>query len=438
MGTLRHCAHRFAVPVAALLLWALLPGPAQGAEPSEPLLQQSDRLVFCGDSITAMTKYTVLVDLYLAACRPDLEVDCFQNGISGETTARFLRRLDGTLELARPSVVTSFYGFNDGGWTAYKDETGARYEADTREVVTRFQDAGVRVLLASPGMAGPELENAQEYNQTLGRLRDIARDVAKETGTAFIDVHETLVRAQEKMREREGPDYDLIGRDGAHADWQGHMAIAIAMLRGLGLGEGPIAHIEVDLGAGTATASPGHRVVGVEGDTVTIESTRYPFFFLWDNPGTNFQDMPKVARELGFFEDLDRFVLAVKDPAPGEYELKWDTVAGTFSAQELSEGINLAAHFKRTPFDGPLYQLWQLSLVKCGLDTSITIDATYRRKTLLERAPQIAKALTGSPEPDSALLALIENDPMKVHEQVREKQRSLVQPITHRISIVRK
>ena len=382
-----------------------------------------------------MQKYTVLVNLHLAACRPDLDINCFQDGISGETTAAYLKRTQKTLELFHPTVVTSFYGFNDGKWVAYREENGARYEADTRALIKTFRDAGVRIILESPGMAGKALENCKEYNNTLGRLSDIARKVAEDTKVPFESVHDVMTIAQQKMEAREGPAYDLVASDGAHADWQGHMAIAIAFLRSMGLGAKPIAHIEFDPETKTATASEGHRIVSATGDTIVVESRRYPFYFLWDNPGKNFADMSKVAEELGFFDDLDRFLLVVRTKTPGKYEVKWNTVANTYDSEQLTRGINLAKEFHNNPFNLNLYPLWQLSLLKCQIDSNITLDNVYGRTNLLNGAASLSKSILVEDEKGIDLLQLIKADPMKLHALAEKRQREIAAPVNHTITI---
>lgn len=398
------------------------------------LIEPGDRLVVCGDSISAMSKYTVLMDLYFAACRPDLMVDFYQDAISGERTERFLRRLDGTLERAQPSFVISFYGWNDGGWTAFQQENADRYEADTRELIRRFHEAGVPVLIGSTSAAGPNLEIAEEYNRTLGRFRDIAQRLTEDTGTAFIDVHAAVLDAQQRMRARLGEDYDIIGRDGAHADWPAHMAIATAFLRRLGLGQEPLALIEWDAANGEAVVGDGHEIVAVEDRALTVESSRFPFLFFWNHPPGVLRDMALVAMEIGFFDDLNRFMLVVKGLPDGIYDLAWGTTTRTFSASELSKGINLAEHFQRTPFDGTLQQLWPLSMTKCMINATLVIDAVHNRKNLADHLPQIVKIL-GDANPDTDFEAVVRDQPSEVLALFAQYQREIGQSVRHVITL---
>lgn len=402
---------------------------------AQSLLQKGDRLVILGDSISAMCKYTVLVDLYLAACRPDLEIWMYQDAISGEVTAKQLRRLDVTLERTRPTAAISFYGVNDAGWSAFNQDKADQYDANTRELLQRLKAADIRVLLASTSIMGDKLKNSVEFNKTLSQFRDITEHIASDTQTRFTDVHTLVHEAQNKMRARAGesPTYDIIARDGAHADWQGHMAIATAMLRGLGMGQEPIAQIVFDQSEGKATASDGHRIVKVEGDTLTVESSRYPFYFLWDSKAQPYQDMPKVAEEIGFFDDLNRFMLVAKGLEPGTYNVTWDKMTKPFTAQQLEAGVNLAKEFQRTPFDAVLYKLWLTCLTKATMDVAATIDATYKRDTIMVLNKQIAAQLDDvSPE---QMTTMLEKDPMEAHDLYVKRQRDLVKPVSYQIRI---
>jgi hypothetical protein len=156
---------------------------------------------------------------------------------------------------------------------------------------------------------------------------------------------------------------------------------------------------------------------------------------LWDNPGKNFSDMPKVADELGFFDDLDRFILVVKTKTPGKYEVKWNTVAMTFDSEQLARGINLAREFHNNPFNVNNYALWQMSLGKCQIDSNITLDNVYGRTNLLASAVSLSKSALVEDNPGLDLVSLIKADPMKIHELAEKKQRTIAAPVTHKITI---
>jgi len=84
---------------------------------------------------------------------------------------------------------------------------------------------------------------------------------------------------------------------------------------------------------------------------VELESTRYPFCFFGDgaSPDSTRSVLPFVA----FNEDLNRLTLIVKGLAGGKATVAWGPGAPgskSFTAEQLAQGINLAAEFPDNPF----------------------------------------------------------------------------------------
>jgi acyl-CoA thioesterase-1 len=116
------------------------PAAAPVAAPSAP------RIVFLGDSLTAGyglaedQAFPALVGEMLAREGKDFEV--VNAGVSGDTTAGGLARLDWLLT-QKPRVVVVGLGGNDALRGLPLEET----EKNLREIVTRCQGSGARVLL---------------------------------------------------------------------------------------------------------------------------------------------------------------------------------------------------------------------------------------------------------------------------------------------------
>jgi len=82
-------------------------------EPKGLLLKTGDRYAICGDSITEQKMYSRLLEAYLAAARPDLQVECRQYGWSGETAGGFFGRMKNDVLRFRPTIASTCYGMND-------------------------------------------------------------------------------------------------------------------------------------------------------------------------------------------------------------------------------------------------------------------------------------------------------------------------------------
>jgi len=150
-----------------------------------------------------------------------------------------------------------------------------------------------------------------------------------------------------EARQRCGPDYMISGKDGVHPGWAGHLVMAYAFLKAMGL-DGQIGTITLDLADHQATASEGHRVLATEAGWIEVESSRYPFC------ATGAADEDSSIRSgmtlVPFHGELNRFLLVVRNTPPGRYTVTWGETSKTYAAQELAQGINLAADFATNPF----------------------------------------------------------------------------------------
>ncbi len=131
---------------SSLDLWAADGAPAQAA-----VLKPEARLAIVGDSITEQKQYSRMMETYLTACTPALRVTVFQFGWGGETAGGFLRRMDNDLRDFKPTIVTTCYGMNDGGYRAYDPSIGKRYEEPLAAIVDKLKKAGATVVVGSPG-----------------------------------------------------------------------------------------------------------------------------------------------------------------------------------------------------------------------------------------------------------------------------------------------
>lgn len=141
--------------------------------------------------------------------------------------------------------------------------------------------------------------------------------------------------------------YEVAGKDGIHPGWAGHMIMAWAFLRAMGL-DGQIGTITVDLEKGEATASEGHSVESFKGGTLCLISTRYPF--CTHGEPDDAQSTRSGATLVPFAEDLNRFVLKVVGSGSGIYRVRWGDASREYTAAELSRGVQLAVDYPENPF----------------------------------------------------------------------------------------
>src|SRR6516225_7688231 len=88
-------------------------------------LRDGDRVLFYGDSITERGLYPTLVEEYVLTRFPRWQVSFLSRGWSGDRVSggaggSIDQRLARDVIAARPTVVTTMLGMNDGGYCRYR------------------------------------------------------------------------------------------------------------------------------------------------------------------------------------------------------------------------------------------------------------------------------------------------------------------------------
>jgi lysophospholipase L1-like esterase len=332
--------------------------PRKAPQPGPLLLQTGDRLAICGDSITEQKMYSRIIETYLTACVPQLQITARQYGWSGEKTDGFLRRMDQDCLTFEPTVATLAYGMNDSRYRPFDVTNGQWYEDHYTAIVRNFKSRNVRVVVGSPGSAGkiaewvqPRAGTLDDHNLHLCALRDIAIGVAQKEDVRFADIFWPMYQAQVFAPAQHGATaekpYNVAGGDGIHPGWAGQVIMAWSFLRALGI-DGEIGTLEVSLKSKEAKASDGHRVDSFENGRLTITSTRYPFCARGDEDSDN--SILSGMTLVPFAEDLNRFILKLNDAEQGSYKITWGSESKEFTGEQLSAGIFLAKEFPENPF----------------------------------------------------------------------------------------
>lgn len=414
-------------PPMRLLLFTLLASAALLSAKDSAQLPPNARVAVIGDSITEQKLYSKFIETYLLACTGRKDITVFQFGWGGERAGGFAARLENDLGVFKPTVATTCYGMNDGSYTAFTPAIGAEYEKNMRLVIDGLKKIGVQtIVVGSPGAVDTKFFTRFEpavYNDNLAHLRDIAKKLAGEYGQPFANVHDTMIDAMAKAKPVLGENYDVCGADGFHPGPNGHLLMAQAFLKGLGL-NGNIGQITVDLKTGT-TATEGHKVVSTKNSTTVIESTTWPFCFDADPKASS--STRSILPFTTFNEDLNRFTLEVKGLTKEKAKVTWGGESREFTKAQLEKGINLAAEFAKTPFDGPFMEVLNAVGAKQALETSMikNIISPFRNFTTEAKAdPEFGKAQ------ETIKSKLVERQ-TALDAKVRER----LLPVTHTITV---
>lgn len=415
---------------AILLAWTCAAAPVLAAEG----LKSGDHVAIIGDSITEQKQYSVFIEDYLLMCQPATGLSTTQFGWGGETAGGFNNRLENDLLRFKPTVATTCYGMNDGGYSPSNPGKLKGYHDAQVAIVKKMKAAGVRfIVVGSPGCVDTDFfrrdpnnpAQAQTasamYNATLGDLRDVARKVAEEEGVAFANVFDAMHSAMQKGKAKYGAGYHFCGGDGFHPDANGHLAMAYAFLKALGC-DGEIGTITVDLAGGKADASEGHKVLSSKDGVIEVESVRYPFCFYGDPKSTG--STRGAAEFLPFNEELNRFKLVVKGAQGGKQKVVWGTASKEFTSEQLASGVNLAAEFPDNPFSEPFRQVEGKIRAQQNFETPLVKDVINKFGAIKRMLPDETETL------DRIIGKLVAKD-----KELADASSAAVKPVKHTIKI---
>lgn len=366
--------------------------PVEAPKISRLDLKKGDQLAICGDSITEQKMYSRIMETYLTVCAPELDVTVRQFGWSGEKAPGFLARMTNDCLRFKPTIATTCYGMNDHEYRAYEDRIGRTYREKSTAIVEAFKANGTRVILGSagcvgkrPAWVGDKNATPDDLNLNLCQLRNIDIEIAQKEKVRFADVFWPMLVEGHLAQKKYGPDYAIAGKDGVHPGWAGHLVMAYAFLHAMGL-KGDIGTFTVDLRSNKAKASEGHEVLGFNNGELQIKSHRYPFCIGDGDPAKD-DNIHSGATLVPFDQELNRFMLVVRHPAAKSYQVTWGDASKTFTADQLSKGINLAEEFPRNPFSDAFKKV----------DDAVAAKQNYETKQIKQifRSPEAKTDMEG-------------------------------------------
>lgn len=322
----------------ALLVWALLVPPPARAD--DFAIRDGDTVVFLGDSITAARTYGKVIENYTLLRYPKRRVTFINAGWGGDTAAGGLKRLEADVLARGATLLTVAYGINDIGWgTKADDEHRQLYLDSIRGIVQACKQRGVRVYICSAAITAGD-RGEDDYLQ---KMCNDGMAVSKSLDGGAIDVMGGMRTIQNRVRQwnidhPESKD-SLHTADGIHLNDLGQLAMAFVILKGMGA--------PADVSTATLSASDG-RVSEASGcaiRNVTASADGLTFDRLDEGLPLNLEPLWQLQfRFIPFPEELNRYMLTVRDLAPGEYEvLAAGRLVGKWDAAQLAKGMNLGS-----------------------------------------------------------------------------------------------
>lgn len=386
-------------------------------------IHDGDTVVFLGDSITAARIYGKIIENYTLLRFPDRKVHFVNAGQGGDTAAGGLKRLARDVLSHKPALVTVAYGVNDIGWGVYADEDHKRaYLEGIRGIVEACKKQGVRVYICSAAVTAED--PAKSETGYLQKMCDEGMALSRSLGGNSIDVQRTMRAIQKRVWEaNQNSDSKkekatLHAADGVHLNDVGQLAMAYAILKGLGA-PADVSSVTIDAGEPKLLAADGCKVTELKKNGEAIEFVRFDRGLPLNN-GLFFQ---LQFRFVPIPSELNRYLLTIANLPADRYEVLADgRSAGNFSSDELARGVNISSSTSDAwqpggPWNAQANILQALTESRNQLSTACFLSDFYLKNTAA--APMVNK------EGDVA------------NAQIEEMQRTVAKPKPYHFVIKR-
>lgn len=216
----------------------MLAAIAISASAAHAELKDGETVIFLGDSITQAgageTGYVTLFRKAIEATRPNSGIRVIGAGISGNRVPNLEARLDRDVLAHKPSIVVIYIGINDVWHTkSGRGTPAAEYETGLRSLVKRCQDAGAKVVLATPSVIGEKTDGSNELDGLLDEFCGISRRVASESGAGLLDLRAAFLSYLREYNTA-GQSQGVLTTDGVHLNDAGNRFVSVRMLEAVG------------------------------------------------------------------------------------------------------------------------------------------------------------------------------------------------------------
>jgi len=208
-------------------------------------IQDGDRIVWLGDSITHHAQYTQYLETFFVTRYPHWNLE-FQNaGIAGDRVGDVMARYPDDAFAQAADLVVVLLGMNDGGFRRYRDQIGDTFRNDLSELLDAIAGNQSQALVVSPTVYDvhaewrDQLRDGEEtgyddpkllgYDAVMERFCEMSRKLAADRSLPFADVRSPLLEVMKKERVDDASS-SLIP-DSLHPSPAGHAIMAVTILR---------------------------------------------------------------------------------------------------------------------------------------------------------------------------------------------------------------
>lgn len=388
-------------------------------------IRSGDRVVFYGDSITDQRLYTTFAETFIVTRFPGMNARFIHSGWGGDRVTGgggggIGQRLDRDVIAYDPTMVTIMLGMNDGRYRAFDPMIFEIYSNGYRNIVKRLREKSpeVRITAIQPSPFDDVTRRptfAGGYNAVLLRFSDFLADLAKEENLLLADLNKPVVEALRKAHAASPGLAEQIIPDRVHPRASGHLLMAAQLLKAWGA-PALVSAVEIDAEGGKVAQAENSAVTNASfGERITWTQKDKALPMPLD---LSDEVMALAVNSSDFLDTLNRQMLTVRGLKPGTYTLLIDgNVAGSFGAEALADGVNLAT--LQTPMWEQAMRVHNLTLLRANAHNTMW------------RSVQVPFTDEVPGETEKAMETL---DVLR--DQLRAKQRAVAQPVERQFALV--
>jgi isoamyl acetate esterase len=199
-------------------------------------LKKGDRIIFFGDSLTALAGqeapkdrvtrgYVRIVRETLTANHPDKQVEVDWVATGGHTVPDLLKRVDQDVIARQPTIVVIQIGCNDA--RRISKET---FRSSLEQLIDKLQQSGIQVVQCTLTSVGEKSDGTNKDDPKLDEFAEVERQVARAKNVPLNDLRQVFV-AHWKANNPDNKPNGILTYDGNHFNQAGHQFVAEQMLK---------------------------------------------------------------------------------------------------------------------------------------------------------------------------------------------------------------
>jgi lysophospholipase L1-like esterase len=208
-----------------------------GCSSSLPFLQDGNKIVFFGDSITQLgirpKGYITILAESLKTTFPNIE--CHGAGISGNKVTDLKARLNRDVLSKKPNCVVIYIGINDVWHWALPKLRGTpkdTFQFVLKEIIGTLKSNNISVLLCTPTVIGEKYDGTNAQDAMLDEYSQLIRFLASEMKIPLCDLRKVFLEYL-KTNNTNNDEKGILTYDRVHLSDKGNEVVAEAMLKEL-------------------------------------------------------------------------------------------------------------------------------------------------------------------------------------------------------------